>query len=281
MWTLNYHDASTNQKARNCCFAVKTLIDNGNDVIKCSKLQGEQQAIHSCFTVQTKANRARFVQSPTSGLRASSKSSWLLEACWLRDSLSNSCDADSERSSPFLLWTANHGTRQAMTAQKLSLRYSLHPSREPISLVNISIDCWAVSGLEITWARTTAWWCLVTETGGQRLKLVRATLVSRSSDRECGFFCGTFHLVICTGKQHGTDNRRAGKIQPSVHGATQLFWREAVLKLDCTQSLSFLLVLERLDRARCATARETGVSASRSLQSFNYCGREKKACSLS
>ena len=30
--------------------------------------------------------------------------------------------------------------------------------------------------------------------------------------------------------------------------------------LDCTQSLSVLLVIERLERARCATARETGVS---------------------
>ena len=27
---------------------------------------------------------------------------------------------------------------------------------------------------------------------------------------------------------------------------------------DCTQSLSFVLVIERLERARCATARETG-----------------------
>ena len=31
-------------------------------------------------------------------------------------------------------------------------------------------------------------------------------------------------------------------------------------KVDCTQSLSFLLVIERLERARCAAARETGVS---------------------
>ena len=30
--------------------------------------------------------------------------------------------------------------------------------------------------------------------------------------------------------------------------------------VDCSQSLSFLLVVERLGRARCATARETGVS---------------------
>ena len=30
--------------------------------------------------------------------------------------------------------------------------------------------------------------------------------------------------------------------------------------VDCTQSLSFLLVIERLERARCATARWTGVS---------------------
>ena len=30
--------------------------------------------------------------------------------------------------------------------------------------------------------------------------------------------------------------------------------------LDCTQSISFLLVIERLERTRCATARETGVS---------------------
>ena len=61
----------------------------------------------------------------------------------------------------------------------------------------------------------------------------------------------------------------------------------SVVALDCTQFLSFLLVIERLERARCATARETGVSkvrgsASRSLQSLNYCGRAKKgtACSL-
>ena len=82
---------------------------------------------------------------------------------------------------------------------------------------------------------------------------------------------------------------------------------------DCTQSLSFLLEIQRLERARCSTARETGASkldgrarrmgkrkeyyhdyffvlpphsprgcASLSLQSLNYCGREKKgtACSL-
>ena len=56
---------------------------------------------------------------------------------------------------------------------------------------------------------------------------------------------------------------------------------EAILIcLDCKQSLSFLLVIERLERARCTTARETGVSkvdargcASRVLQSLNYCGR--------
>ena len=67
--------------------------------------------------------------------------------------------------------------------------------------------------------------------------------------------------------------------------------------LNWTQSRCFLLVIERLERARCTTARETGVSevygraeigkrnrscASRSLQSLNYCGRKKKvsACSL-
>ena len=32
------------------------------------------------------------------------------------------------------------------------------------------------------------------------------------------------------------------------------------LAVDCTQPLSFLLVIERLERARCATARETGIS---------------------
>ena len=81
--------------------------------------------------------------------------------------------------------------------------------------------------------------------------------------------------------------------------------------LDCTQPLSFLFVIERLERARCATTRETGVNevdgraesggegreknylssflpifragcASRSLHSLNYCGREKNGapCSL-
>ena len=47
--------------------------------------------------------------------------------------------------------------------------------------------------------------------------------------------------------------------------------------VDCTQSLSFLLVIERLARARCVTAHETGVSE----VDGNYCGREKKgtACS--
>ena len=55
--------------------------------------------------------------------------------------------------------------------------------------------------------------------------------------------------------------------------------------LDCN---SFLLI-ERLERARCATARETGVTeshsprgcASRSLQSLNDCGREKKGTAWS
>ena len=54
--------------------------------------------------------------------------------------------------------------------------------------------------------------------------------------------------------------------------------------IDCTQSLSCLLVIERLERARCTIARETAARgcASRSLQSLNYCGREKRgtACSL-
>ena len=52
-------------------------------------------------------------------------------------------------------------------------------------------------------------------------------------------------------------------------------------QIDCTQSLSFLLVIERLKRVRCATARETGV---RKVDGrADYCGREKKgtACSLS
>ena len=59
--------------------------------------------------------------------------------------------------------------------------------------------------------------------------------------------------------------------------------------VDCTQSLSFLLVIERVERATCATAREqTGLSkidgcaVLGSLQSLNYCEREKTgtACSL-
>ena len=47
--------------------------------------------------------------------------------------------------------------------------------------------------------------------------------------------------------------------------ATNVQWKgtsKVVYTLDCTQSLSFLLVIERLERARCATARENGVSSS-------------------
>ena len=32
------------------------------------------------------------------------------------------------------------------------------------------------------------------------------------------------------------------------------------VQIDCTQSLSFHLVIERLEQARCTTARETGVN---------------------
>ena len=62
--------------------------------------------------------------------------------------------------------------------------------------------------------------------------------------------------------------------------------------LDCTQSLSFLLVIEGLERVRCATARETGVSkvdgrephsprgcASRSLQSLITVDEKRKGLS--
>ena len=63
--------------------------------------------------------------------------------------------------------------------------------------------------------------------------------------------------------------------------------RRDSLWLDRTQSLSFLLVIERLERARCATARfdlpphSPRGCASSSLQSLNYCGREKKGTARS
>ena len=54
----------------------------------------------------------------------------------------------------------------------------------------------------------------------------------------------------------------------SVH----TFGTDLYMVIDCTHSLSLLLAIERLVRARCATRG----CASRSLQSLNYCGREKK-----
>ena len=79
-----------------------------------------------------------------------------------------------------------------------------------------------------------------------------------------------------------------------------IYYLRATCTLQCTQSLSFLLVIERLQRTRCTTTRETGVSevGSRAENgeegresarlcllvapvSLNYCGREMKgtACS--
>ena len=58
---------------------------------------------------------------------------------------------------------------------------------------------------------------------------------------------------------------------------------KASVWVDRTQSLSFLLVIERLERARCATARETGIlrAAAPQLLALNYCGREKKGTAWS
>ena len=88
---------------------------------------------------------------------------------------------------------------------------------------------------------------------------------------------------------------RLGKLQVRLLCSSPLIW--FVQCIDCTQSLSFLLVIERLEWARCATARETGVSkvdgravlpphsprgcASRSLQSLNYCGRDLNFAAMS
>ena len=64
----------------------------------------------------------------------------------------------------------------------------------------------------------------------------------------------------------------------SYKGLPQCFARVKSQILSDSR-LSFLLVIGRLERARCTTTRETGVSevdgradASRSLQSLNYCG---------
>ena len=49
---------------------------------------------------------------------------------------------------------------------------------------------------------------------------------------------------------------------------------------DCTQSLSFPFLIERLERARCATARETGVSEVNGRAENGEEGREKKGTNL-
>ena len=60
-------------------------------------------------------------------------------------------------------------------------------------------------------------------------------------------------------------------------GEDEQGWRRRVNKgeqeeynsLDCAQSLSFVLVIERLERARCAIARETAARSSRPSSPFS------------
>ena len=49
-------------------------------------------------------------------------------------------------------------------------------------------------------------------------------------------------------------------VKPLIFVITAIRGKPVYVLLGCTQSLSFLLVIGRLERARCATARETGVS---------------------
>ena len=121
----------------------------------------------------------------------------------------------------------------------------------------------------------------------------------------CSLYLASQGRVVC-----GREDGSIVCISAAQAAIAQLLKGKGLLLSRLHPVFSFLLVVERLEQARCTTARETGVSevdgraeekskglqpyffvlpshsprgcASRSLQSLNYCGREKEetACSL-